>query len=365
MHKFKCILLLLLLLYSNSNTINANQIDELIEGSFEYIEKTLDELDKIFNNNEDYLLEKITIDSLLNSERYYLLKRHIKNSKINFHHRSELCKKEFILNNNEKNCLIVIFEKNMKTNNWLILDAYRLKDQKKIEIKEKGFSPLSITNNFQDFLIKLNSSGLNDYLGLAKHGKLNKKFLKKYSITLSRNSEMLIKDIIIYNNGIVNDIIYLKFKYYPIGRKENQRFKGGWLLVDANSMSHLYKDNLYFKFILNRLDPISLHLDKPNKFNSFSLRGLKKNNHINEHLNTTSVQHNLTLNRIIKLQANTMCGKDVKKIKERLQKLGYQITVDSCYRVQTYMAIKKFQRKNSIKSDGIVGPVTYRLLFPN
>jgi len=367
MYKFKYLLLILLIfLFHNANASTSNKIAELIGGSFEEIEKTLDILDKMFNNNEDRFLEKIIADSLLTSERYYLLKKHIKTSKINFNHRSELCKKEFILNSNEKDCLIIIFEKNMKTNNWLIFDAYRMKNKSRIEIKEKGFSPLSITNNFQDFLIKLNTSGLNSYYGLAKHGKLNKQFLKRHSITLSKNSEMLIKDIIIYNNGVINDIIYLKLKYYPIGRKENKTYKGGWLLVDSASMSHLYTDNLYIDFLLNRLDPASLNLDQPNKFIfTANIRELTKNNKTNKYLKSFKVQDNLVLKRTIKLKNRLMCGEDVKKIQERLNSLGYIVNVDSCYGIKSFRAIQNFQRRKQITPDGIIGPETYRLLFSN
>jgi len=368
MYKLKYLLLALLLislLVNNANASSANKIAELIDGSFEEIEKTLYVLDKMFNNNEDRFLEKITVGTLLTSERFYLLKKYIKTSKINFHRRSELCKKEFILNGNENDCLIILFEKCMKTNNWLIFDAYRIKNKKRIEIKEKGFSPLSITNNFQELLIKLNTSGLNKYLGLAKHGKLNKNFLKRYSITLSKNSEILIKDIIIYNNGIIHDIIYIKLKYYPIGRKENNTYKGGWLLIDAASMSHLYKDNLYIDYILNRLDPVTLDLDKPNKFiYTSNIRKLTKSN-TNKNLNASRIRDNLVLKRIIKLKTRIMCGEDVKKIQERLYQLGYSLTIDSCYGLQSHRAVQNFQRNKQITPDGIVGPKTYRLLFSN
>jgi len=297
MARLKHIILALFISIFIFNELNANQLDRLIQGSFEEVEKTLFILDKIFNENEDRFLDKITIDTFITSERYFLLKDYARTSKINFNHRSEICKKEFILNNNEKNSLIIVFEKNIKTKIWLIVDAYILKKNKRVEFKSKGFSPLSITNNFQDLLRKLHTPALSTYLGLAKHGKLNKKFFQDNRVNLSKNSELLLKDIIIYNNKTINAIIYIKLKYFPIGREENNQYKGGWLLVDAGSMSNYYKKDLYINFLLNRLDPNTLKLDQPNEFiYTTNLRELIKNKP-NKQNNEQNKQNKLYLNK--------------------------------------------------------------------
>jgi len=263
------LIFVLFIIFSNKNNISADQIDELIKGSFEESEKTLFILNKIFQEKESFYIERISTIDFIKSQRYKLLKDYSRSTSINFNHRKEICKKEFILNNDEKSVLLIIFEKNRELNIWQILDSYcYINGQKKEDIfKGKGFSPLSITKNFQELISIINTPEVSEYLGLAKFGKLNLDFLKRNKLSLSKNSELIIKDIIIYNDGIIKDIIYISLKYYPIGRKENNKYKGGWLINDSGSMSdYYYKNNLYIDFLLKRLNPKSLDLSKPNDF---------------------------------------------------------------------------------------------------
>lgn len=55
-------------------------------------------------------------------------------------------------------------------------------------------------------------------------------------------------------------------------------------------------------------------------------------------------------------------NKKVKLIQQLLQKLGYKVTVDGDYGKQTRKAVKKFQKKAGLKTDGVVGPKTWRIL---
>jgi len=244
----------------------ANKLDELIEGSFEETEKTLYILDKIFHSNQSTFLNDISSIDFINSEWFEIFKNYANKASINFNHSIEFCKKEFILNNDERKKLIIMFEKNNKTKNWHMIDAYKLIKGIKIEFKAKGFSPLSVTRNFQDLLVKINTPEMSDYLGLVNNGILNTKFLKENKLGLSKNAEILIKDIIIYNGNNIIDLIYITLKYYPIGRKENNKYKGGWLLKDAGSMSDLYENNLYINFLLKKITPNTLKLNQPNEF---------------------------------------------------------------------------------------------------
>jgi chitosanase len=69
------------------------------------------------------------------------------------------------------------------------------------------------------------------------------------------------------------------------------------------------------------------------------------------------------LERILKLKTPLMYGEDVKLVQQQLKENGYKISVDGYYGKDTEALIKDFQRKNSLLDDGIVGSVTFNLLF--
>ena len=55
-------------------------------------------------------------------------------------------------------------------------------------------------------------------------------------------------------------------------------------------------------------------------------------------------------------------GPGVKQIQTALAALGYKVTVDGNFGNQTATAVKAFQKKNSLATDGVVGPVTWAKL---
>lgn len=55
-------------------------------------------------------------------------------------------------------------------------------------------------------------------------------------------------------------------------------------------------------------------------------------------------------------------GDDVRAVQKLLQDLGYKVTVDGNFGMQTKEAVMAFQRNNSLKADGVVGSKTYRVL---
>lgn len=68
--------------------------------------------------------------------------------------------------------------------------------------------------------------------------------------------------------------------------------------------------------------------------------------------------------RNLKYKVPNMKGGDVKKVKSRLKKLGYKgIANNNKFGIGTKKAIITFQRKNSLKPDGIVGKKTWDKLF--
>lgn len=57
-------------------------------------------------------------------------------------------------------------------------------------------------------------------------------------------------------------------------------------------------------------------------------------------------------------------GQEVRRIQERLQALGlYRGPCDGSFGGETESAVKEFQQRERIPEDGMVGPVTWRLLF--
>lgn len=58
-------------------------------------------------------------------------------------------------------------------------------------------------------------------------------------------------------------------------------------------------------------------------------------------------------------------GSDVRTCQELLNKLGYGLVADGIFGVKTETAVKDFQKKNNLTSDGIVGPKTWAVLQKN
>ena len=60
-----------------------------------------------------------------------------------------------------------------------------------------------------------------------------------------------------------------------------------------------------------------------------------------------------------------MNGPDVAEVQARLRELGlYRGAVDGIFGPLTDAAVREFQRRNSLRADGIVGPQTYAALYP-
>ena len=58
-----------------------------------------------------------------------------------------------------------------------------------------------------------------------------------------------------------------------------------------------------------------------------------------------------------------MSGNDVKNLQQRLNRLGYKVTVDGKYAKSTETAIKKFQKNNKLKVTGVVDYSTWEKLI--
>lgn len=72
--------------------------------------------------------------------------------------------------------------------------------------------------------------------------------------------------------------------------------------------------------------------------------------------------------RIIKIKKKAMTGADVHQVGTKLKILGYNVAEDTRtgsfkYDEAMVQAIKRFQKRVNIKEDGIVGPITFRMLM--
>lgn len=225
-------------------------------GSLEHKEKTLSALDMVFKHHRIDVMNKISTSLFQQkSPSYQKLKKYINSSyDINLNYRSESATQEFIINNNEKHVLVVDFDLSKKTNLWYISNAYVKKWGKKRFLTEKGFSDSKKINFGKKFNSIINKHS--NYYGLAPYGKLNKSFFRGKKLSLSREKNLTVKDIIIHDGTEIVDIIFLTLRYYPAGYKEGNTYKSGWLIDGSGSMSNLYKnngDNLYTKVRFKRI----------------------------------------------------------------------------------------------------------------
>ncbi len=66
--------------------------------------------------------------------------------------------------------------------------------------------------------------------------------------------------------------------------------------------------------------------------------------------------------RVIRLKRPPMQGSDVKSIQRALRHAGVKVRVDGAFGAQTQDAVKRFQRKQGLPADGVVGPATREAL---
>lgn len=62
--------------------------------------------------------------------------------------------------------------------------------------------------------------------------------------------------------------------------------------------------------------------------------------------------------RVIRLQEPHMQGPDVRKVQKALQHSGLSVRVDGTFGSKTQSAVRRFQRRQGLRGDGVVGPAT-------
>ena len=66
--------------------------------------------------------------------------------------------------------------------------------------------------------------------------------------------------------------------------------------------------------------------------------------------------------RIVRLEKPHMRGTDVRRIQKALRHAGLTVRIDGTFGAKTQSAVKRFQRKQGLRADGVVGPVTREAL---
>jgi len=67
--------------------------------------------------------------------------------------------------------------------------------------------------------------------------------------------------------------------------------------------------------------------------------------------------------RDLALTRPNLCGQDVLRLQEELKKMEFYIgKLDGIFGLKTHRAVALFQQENNIKTDGVVGPVTRKIL---
>ncbi len=66
--------------------------------------------------------------------------------------------------------------------------------------------------------------------------------------------------------------------------------------------------------------------------------------------------------KVVALQRPPVTGPQVKKIQKALRHAGMPVRVDGTFGAQTHKAVKRFQRAQGLRADGVVGPATREAL---
>ena len=269
--------------------LQAKDLDDLVNGNFEDISKTLFVIDHCFQENCDDYLKRITLTAFQKTKKFNTFVSYAKKYRVNMNYRTELCLKTFALKEKKDN-LIIQFIKNKQTHMWYIDDAYIESKGSKKEILMWGFSPLSYARHFENLVQVQDTKMIENYLSLAKYGKINKKFLRQNSLQMSKGCELIYTNILVYNkNSHIVDLIFFKFKQFPVGNEDQGHFKSGWLLVDCGSMKEYYPPgkDIWIDYLLNRLkDNSDIKVNAPND-NFFTIdihNDIKKNQDKNRDL---------------------------------------------------------------------------------
>jgi len=260
------LLLLIGLLIGCSPLIAKPVIEQMKEGDLAHKSDTLSLLERAFVEGQMGYLDQISTYDFKRSSGYKFLQQYIQNdNRINLNHKSETATQEFILNGNKRHILVVDFEKS-KNRKWSIVNAYMMRNGRRQELGEKGFSAMEYDRNFPELIQGIERGRLGSYYGLAPYGKLNQQFFQRNKVSTSKNKRLQMKNVIIHRHNKIKEMIFITLQYHSVGYRDNTTFKSGWLLEDAGPMSDLYKpgDNLYIDHLLERTNPRQLRLNEPN-----------------------------------------------------------------------------------------------------
>jgi len=214
---------------------------------WEDLNKTMVALEELFEtHNYSKLNIMTTIKMKRNSKALHMLRKYILHYSITTGYVQEECSKEFpIIEGEYKDKILIInfIRKyiNKKERYWFINDAY-LKDKNRSQIlnlPQHGFSSNAIEYNFNDLLKKIGMNKINSYTGLAKYVKFPPSFFQYNQITTNENANVLIKNIVVFYESRVKDIVFLKLKYVKAS-SNNYR---GWLINDFGSMFEYFSSN--------------------------------------------------------------------------------------------------------------------------
>ncbi len=228
--------------------------NEYASGDISYRSDALKLLRLSFDEHQIDYLNKISTSGFMKSKFFLKLKEHALHDHLNLNHLTKIAVQGFEVDSN-KNLLFIEFDSSKQTGMWRIKDAYFANNRpgEDSTIQERGFLPIQIDDDFSGLVRIIENKDIDDFLGLAPYGKLNKSFLIENKLfDVSNESSVLIKNMIIHDNKKIVDMVFVKLKYHEIGHKEPSGYKSGWLIVDGGSMSEFYGDDLYVSFLQNR-----------------------------------------------------------------------------------------------------------------
>ncbi|MCO6477735.1 MAG: LysM peptidoglycan-binding domain-containing protein [Phaeodactylibacter sp.] len=223
-------------------------------------EESLSLLAKAFSENDISFLDEVVSERFCNSSGYVFLTDRLNRMLLNLNSRSETIEKEFLIKGQSRK-LVFKLDRDKIDRTWSVADVFFRENGEDKPVKAASFSPLSYASYFNELLMAIKNNDPK-YFGLGPGGKLNVNEIKDLELSLSDNTLITYKNIVIHDTEKPVAFVYITLKDYPCNTSDD---KCGWLVEDVGLMAKFYQNDAYVQYLIDNSN--SPNLKAPNEIN--------------------------------------------------------------------------------------------------